>query len=148
MTTHISCVAILVFFYYKKSFKYNNKWIWYSIADLWNIQKYFPGVQRHAGTLAKYPFPGGGDNFALLLPLKVKIPAPPRLGGGVYIDWCIRLATLLQKHSHTLLRSLQTTTKTATFWKKTRYKTPWIFFLNLLKLFRVGKRLKVFKFLG
>jgi hypothetical protein len=33
------------------------------------IQNYFPGVERHAGTLINYAFPGGGDNFALLLPL-------------------------------------------------------------------------------
>ena len=31
------------------------------------------GVVRHAGTLINYPFPRGGDNFTLLLPLEVKI---------------------------------------------------------------------------
>jgi hypothetical protein len=47
------------------------------------IQNYFPGVERHAGDI---DVPGGGDNFALLLPLQVKIPAPPRLGG---LHWLV-----------------------------------------------------------
>jgi hypothetical protein len=53
-----------------------------------------------------------------------------------------------QYNLHTLIRSLETTKATQISEEKLRYKTAWIYFLNLLIFFRVEKRLDwVFKFL-
>ena len=46
-----------------------------------------------------------------------------------------------QYNLHTLIRSLETTKATQISEEKLRYKTAWIYFLNLLIFFRVEKRL-------
>ena len=65
------------------------------------IQNYFSGVERHAGTLINYAFPGGRGQFrSFTTPLSQNPRPSPVGGGGVYIDWCIiydnKLEYLLQ----------------------------------------------------
>jgi hypothetical protein len=46
------------------------------------IQNYFPGVERHAGTLINYAFPGGRGQFRSFTTPLSQNPRPSTVGGG------------------------------------------------------------------
>jgi hypothetical protein len=66
---------------------YNNKNEFdFLFADLWNIQNYFPGVEKHAGTLINYPFPGAGTISLFYYLSKSNSPPLPGWGG---LHWLV-----------------------------------------------------------